>query len=411
MGKLGVLFVFMLGFFAYAGMNLFFKETNTLEFCTSCHTMQQNLTEYKETIHYKNHAGVRAICSDCHVPSSKHPLAKIWTKVYAAKDVWHEIIGTIDTPEKFEKHRWEMASRVWDKMKKTDSRECRTCHSWDAMMFADQDKSASKKHQRAKKEGKTCIDCHKGIAHEEPDEPEVAAKPDTPDTKDASANSRETQNEQSKKVAKAAPTDTGTAIPPTPPKQPATPLSPALESTDATDAGPLTDLVNSCNKCHGKDGNSHENEIPNIAKASAIYLHDALMAFKSGDRKGDEYKDADGKVTDMNQLTADLSEDQITKLAEYYSSKSFVPHSQNANMAMSDKGAKPFDKKCEKCHSDGGTNPDDDAGIIAGQPKAYLIKQFKHFDDGEREIPKKMAKKFKKLSPEQKQEIIEFLVK
>jgi len=113
----------------------------------------------------------------------------------------------------------------------------------------------------------------------------------------------------------------------------------------------------------------------------------------------------------MNKLTADLNEDQITKLAEYYSRKSFVPHSQNANIAMADKGAKLFDKKCEKCHSDGGTNPDDDAGIIAGQPKGYLVKQFKHFDEGERDMPKKMAKKFNKISPEQKQEIIELLIK
>jgi len=414
MGKLGVLFVFMLGFLAYAGMNLFFKETNTLEFCTSCHTMQQNLTEYKETIHYKNHAGVRAICSDCHVPSSKHPVAKIWAKVYAAKDVWHEIIGTIDTPEKFEQHRWEMANRVWDKMKKTDSRECRTCHSWDAMMFSEQDKSASKQHQRAKKEGKTCIDCHKGIAHEEPDEPQVTAKNHS---ENANKNNTQTNNDQQSpninKDEKTRPVDTiaSTTAAIAPPIQPSTPRSPKLASTDATDAGPLTDLVNGCNKCHGKDGNSQENEVPNIAKASTIYLHDALMAFKSGDRIGDEFKNNDGKVTDMNKLTADLSEDQISKLAEYYSAKSLVAHSQNANLAMADEGSKLFDKKCEKCHSDGGTNPDDDAGIIAGQPKAYLLKQFKHFEDGKREMPRKMARKFKKLSTEQKQAIIEFLIK
>ena len=411
MGKFGVLFVFFLGFLAYAGMNLFFKETNTLEFCTSCHTMQQNYTEYKETIHYKNHAGVRAVCSDCHVPSSKHPLAKIWTKVYAAKDVWHEIIGTIDTPEKFEAHRWEMANRVWEKMKSTDSRECRTCHSWDAMMFSDQDKSASKKHQRAKKEGKTCIDCHKGIAHEEPDEPEVAKKTETGASVNKIAENKQQATDNKAEASTPAEPSSQNNLPPAMPKPPATPLSPALGSTDADDAGPLSKLVNGCNKCHGKDGNSHENEIPNIAHASAIYLHDALMAFKSGERKGDEYKDADGKVTDMNKITADLTEEQITKLAEYYSAKPFVPHSQNANMAMADEGAKLFNKKCDKCHSDGGTNPEDDAGIIAGQPKGYLIKQFTHFDEGEREMPRKMAKKFKKLSPEQKQQIIEFLIK
>jgi len=393
MTKLGFLGVFILGFLAYAGMNLFFKETNTLEFCTSCHTMQQNYTEYKESAHFKNHAGVRATCADCHVPSSKHPIAKIWTKIYAAKDVYHEIIGTIDTPEKFEAHRWEMANRVWDKMKKTDSRECRTCHSWNAMMFNEQDKSASKKHQRAKQEGKTCIDCHKGVVHEEPDAPE--------------------EDDEEDESASTSAKDPGKTVvaEPLAPKAPAKPLAPNMQSTDATDAGPLTELVNGCNKCHGKDGNSQEVEIPNIAKASPIYLHDALMAFKSGDRKGDEYRNADGDVTDMNKIAAELSEDQINALAEYYSKKSFVPHSQNASVAMANEGAKLFDKKCEKCHSDGGTNPDDDAGIIAGQPKEYLIKQFSYFDDGSREMPKKMAKKFKKLDDQKKLQIIEFLIK
>lgn len=171
MSKWVFLGVFSLGFIAYAAMNSFFHYTNDMEFCTSCHTMQTNLKEYKETVHYKNHAGVRATCSDCHVPKEFFP--KIKAKIFAAKDVYHEIMGTIDTPEKYEQHRWSMANAVWDKMKASDSRECRTCHSWDAMMFEDQDKSASKKHQRGKAEGKTCIDCHKGIAHTEPEEPEA----------------------------------------------------------------------------------------------------------------------------------------------------------------------------------------------------------------------------------------------
>ncbi len=423
MTKWGFLFVFFLGFLGYAGMNLFFKETNTLEFCTSCHTMQQNLKEYQETAHYKNHAGVRAICSDCHVP--KAPLAKIWTKLYAAKDVYHEIIGTIDTPEKFEAHRWEMANRVWDKMRESDSRECRSCHSWEAMMFKDQDKSASKRHQRAKQEGKTCIDCHKGVVHEEPNEPEDATESssenkltDSSKTVDMATTAvlKETvakkveKPEQQKKNENDNKNDQKASAPQIP-KAPAKPLAPAMASTDADDAGPLTKLVNSCNKCHGKDGNSKQKEVPNIAKASAIYLHDTLVAFKSGDRKGEEYRDADGNVTDMNKVTADLNEEQITALSEYYAAKSFVPHSQNANLAMADEGAKLFNKKCDKCHSDGGTNPEDDAGILAGQPRQYLINQFSYFDKGEREMPRKMRKKFKKLTDEQKQQIIEFLIK
>jgi cytochrome c-type protein NapC len=92
--------------------------------------------------------------------------------VLAAKDVYHEILGTIDTEEKYEAHRWQMATAVWQKMEASNSRECRSCHDYSQMTLDDQDKMARKKHSAAVDKGQTCIDCHKGIAHEEPDEPD-----------------------------------------------------------------------------------------------------------------------------------------------------------------------------------------------------------------------------------------------
>lgn len=174
-------FLLLLLFLAGAAFMLMFEGglayTNEMEFCTSCHSMKINYEEYKQTLHYQNTSGVRATCADCHVPKQFGP--KMVAKVLAYKDVLHEILGTIDTPEKFEQHRWDMASRVWEKMRKTDSRECRSCHDWDSMDLSLQDRSARKRHARAPDEGKTCIDCHKGIAHEEPDEPEdLAAQED-----------------------------------------------------------------------------------------------------------------------------------------------------------------------------------------------------------------------------------------
>lgn len=144
--------------------------TNRTEFCTSCHSMQWNLEEWQDSEHFMNHAGVRVGCADCHVPKQFFP--KLKAKILAAKDVWHEILGTIDTREKFEAHRLEMAKRVWARLKATDSRECRNCHSWQAMALDDQDRVARKKHARAREQGKTCIDCHKGVTHELPDEEE-----------------------------------------------------------------------------------------------------------------------------------------------------------------------------------------------------------------------------------------------
>lgn len=167
---IGIVAIFLLGFGSFGVVNTFFAYTNKMEFCTSCHSMKINLEEYMETIHYKNQSGVQATCADCHVPKQFFP--KLYAKVMAAKDVYHEIMGTVDTREKYEAHRWDMASRVWAKMEASDSRECRNCHSFDNMDLSTQGRMARSKHPRAQMKGQTCIDCHKGIAHEEPLEPE-----------------------------------------------------------------------------------------------------------------------------------------------------------------------------------------------------------------------------------------------
>jgi len=169
--------IFIAGILFWVAFTEALHYTNTTGFCISCHSMQTNMREYKETVHYKNASGVSPGCSDCHVPKAFFP--KMWMKIMAYKDVLGEITGVVDTPEKFNAHRWEMASQVWDAMKANDSVTCRSCHSWDSMDLSEQDRSARKRHARARDEGKTCIDCHKGIAHEEPDEPEEDEEPTT----------------------------------------------------------------------------------------------------------------------------------------------------------------------------------------------------------------------------------------
>ena len=97
----------------------------------------------------------------------------MWAKMKATmNELPKKVLGTIDTPEKFEANRLHMAESVWAKMKASDSRECRNCHDFDTMDLEEQDKSAAKKHslKRRMEKGETCIDCHKGIAHELPED-------------------------------------------------------------------------------------------------------------------------------------------------------------------------------------------------------------------------------------------------
>lgn len=142
-------------------------HTNRTEFCISCHEMRDNNhAEYRDTIHARNRSGVTAGCADCHVPHEFPDV--IWRKVGAANDVWQHFMGRLETREQFEAHRLDLAKRVWKRMKATDSRECRNCHDQRAMSAELQGKTAQKQHQKIGQDGRTCIDCHYGIAHHEP---------------------------------------------------------------------------------------------------------------------------------------------------------------------------------------------------------------------------------------------------
>lgn len=158
------LFFMAVGVIFWGGFNTAMEATNTMDFCISCHEMEENVyQEYTHTIHYTNRSGVRASCSDCHVPDPW--IHKVIRKIQASRELYHKALGTIDTPEKFDEKRLQLAKNVWHAMKNTDSRECRNCHNFDSMKPEDQKKRARKQHATAMVEGNTCIDCHQGIAH------------------------------------------------------------------------------------------------------------------------------------------------------------------------------------------------------------------------------------------------------
>lgn len=157
------------GVIFWGGFNTFVEYTNTEEFCISCHEMRDTVyVEYQQSSHYSNASGVRVICADCHVPRSWG--AKIARKIRASNELYHKLVGTIDTREKFEAKRLQLAENVWRSMESSDSRECRNCHSYEAMNFHDQSRRGAKKMKAAVKKGQTCIECHKGIAHKLPPE-------------------------------------------------------------------------------------------------------------------------------------------------------------------------------------------------------------------------------------------------
>lgn len=163
-----------IGWLTLGGTAAVMHYTSSTEFCLSCHTMQIPYEEYQGSLHFSNAKGIRAECSDCHIPSD--PIGYVVTKVRASKDIYHEFIsGKIDTEEKYEQHRMAMAETVWAQLRANDSATCRSCHTFEAMDSYEQSEDAVKMHQYGQDNNQTCIDCHKGVAHFAP-EPEMDSK-------------------------------------------------------------------------------------------------------------------------------------------------------------------------------------------------------------------------------------------
>ena len=157
---------FVGGIVFWGGFNTAMEATNTMPFCKSCHEMRAYVyEEYSTKIHYQNRTGVQATCSDCHVP--KEWTHKVIRKIQASRELYHWALGSIRSPEQFEAKRLTLAKNVWNSMKRTDSRECRNCHTLESMNPEFQQPRARKSHLDAMEAGNTCIDCHKGIAHKD----------------------------------------------------------------------------------------------------------------------------------------------------------------------------------------------------------------------------------------------------
>lgn len=153
----------LLGVAGWTGFDIVVEATSTTRFCLSCHEMQIMQDELSRTEHFRNRSGVRVECGDCHVP--KERVEKLITKVKALDDVYFHLMGSLDTPEKFEARREDMAHTVWAEMKADRSQACRNCHTFESMDFSKQADRPTRKHNEAMTNGQTCIECHRGVAH------------------------------------------------------------------------------------------------------------------------------------------------------------------------------------------------------------------------------------------------------
>ena len=342
-----ILFFFAAGIVLWGGFNTAMEATNTLSFCISCHEMESTVyQEYKHSTHHTNPSGVAATCPDCHVPKDWIP--KVVRKVQASKELYHWMAGSIDTQEKFDAKRLELAQRVWATMKSTDSRECRNCHQFSSMALEKQARFAARIHSDSPAKGRTCIDCHKGITHKLP---QVVIK----------------EKGEEKKL----------------------------------DLDYAEEINGTCAGCHGEFGEGTSNgEYPRLAGLDPAYLAKQLRDFKSRDRLN----------IPMTPYTTEreLPEEDVVLIATYLSQiklpsklqpveeeKKFdalarlKESSRVVNIARYPgdlkKGKLFYDKQCAACHGDKAQGKlDMQAPQLAGQYSAYLARQISNFSKGER---------------------------
>ena len=169
-----------------------------------------------------------------------------------------------------------------------------------------------------------------------------------------------------------------------------------------------TALAEKCERCHGNNGNSDKKQVPNITGLSSTYFIDTMEKFRNDKRPGKKFKTSGHEETDMNAIAKNISHEDFAVLADYYATQTFIPRQQTVDSALVRQGKKVYRKRCKKCHTDNGSNSDDDAGRLAGQWMPYLEFQLEQFSSGVRTPSKKMKKQLKKLKDGDIQALLNF---
>jgi cytochrome subunit of sulfide dehydrogenase len=189
-------------------------------------------------------------------------------------------------------------------------------------------------------------------------------------------------------------------------------LAPIVAIFSVANAADIDAMMDDCNGCHGDNGVSQWGDVPTIAGIDAFGIADALFMYRDEERpcSESEYRQGDTSrtATTMCALTADLSDDDIELLGDAYAELAFVPAVQEFDAALAAAGAAVHEQQCDKCHSDGGANVEDEASILAGQWITYLENSFADFLSGDRPQDKKMREKLDALSADEVTSLVHY---
>lgn len=173
-------------------------------------------------------------------------------------------------------------------------------------------------------------------------------------------------------------------------------------------AAAVPDAAAGCAACHGEGGVSQRSDTPTIAGFSAFYLEGQMLSYQEGDRPCAKVKGDDGQTADMCEIAKAMTADQIAEVSAYFASQEFVAADQTADATLAARGEAVHERRCEICHTDGGSFAGDDAGLLAGQWKPYLLATLEEYRSGKRVQPEKMKPHIAALSDDDIKALVEF---
>jgi cytochrome c553 len=167
----------------------------------------------------------------------------------------------------------------------------------------------------------------------------------------------------------------------------------AVVAVPANAAEEIDTKVQICSSCHGENGQPIAAIIPNIWGQQQSFLVKQLHDYKSGDRTN----------AIMTPIAQAIAQQDLRKVAAYFSSKSWPAHAAGAS-ASPPNGI----GMCRACHGQNfeGGPP---APRLAGLSYEYLVSAMRGFADGERTNNLDMPGFMKVLSESERDAIARYL--
>ena len=179
-----------------------------------------------------------------------------------------------------------------------------------------------------------------------------------------------------------------------------------LASVSAPLAAQAQDAPNSmCTQCHNADGNSTNPEYPKLAGLGAAYITKQIKDFK-------KYK----RISEiMGPMSAKISDDEIATLAAYFSKQKPAP-GEVIDRDLAAQGQLIYDEgvdatavpACAGCHEKDASGSNK-FPRLAGQHRAYLIKQLNNFKVGVRNNEPRMRSVVRRLTDQEIRAVAEYV--